>query len=341
MTRRLLLAAGGSAAEPPPPVDPPPGGGTPNEPTLPYAFPTSAPWNVPTYTITPTPDGTGSVLHPGVLDFGGTPWRGWRFWMAVTPMFHGIEDLENPCILVSADGYDWQPPPGLTNPLYADPPDIGGKVYNSDTDLVYDEPNDRLLVFWREVDEGLPLETIWRMQSTDGFTWTNRTIAAQKNSKIELISPAVTTFGDGAAMWVMNSGNLAIRFADTLTSPFNADTESACTWIGGQPAGAWHVGIIRHGAGWKGLLLCTNIAGYRLLPISSTNGVTWKHGPPVLLPVGGTPNWQHHEVYRASLQPHQDGLHMRVWYSGTDTPDDADTSWRVGYTRIPLTEWPT
>lgn len=335
MSRRLLLATGsGEAIAPPPDPDPDP---VLVEPTLPYAFPTSAPWNVPIYTVTPTPDGTGSVIHPGVLDFGGTPWNGFRFWMAATPLYGGVEDLENPCIYASHDGFNWSAPPGLTNPIYDDPPDIGGKVYNSDTDLVYDAANNRVVVFWREVDEGLPKETIWRMTSTDGSTWTDRQVAITQGTKIGLVSPAVTAYGSGYAMWVIEHGTFAVRFADTLTSTF-PQPQTSCSWIGAAPTSAWHVAVIKHGSTWKGLLLDTGQPGYRLYPITSVNGIAWKLGEVVMLPVTGEVDWQFQEVYRSSLQPHQDGLHMRVWYSGTDT---GLLSWRVGYTRIPLTAWPT
>ena len=39
-------------------------------------------------------------------------WNGFRYWMAMTPFHGGNEDLENPCILASHDGFAWQEPTG-------------------------------------------------------------------------------------------------------------------------------------------------------------------------------------------------------------------------------------
>ena len=42
----------------------------------PYQIPTEPPYNVPQYLTTPTEDGSGSTVHPCVLDFGPNGWRG-------------------------------------------------------------------------------------------------------------------------------------------------------------------------------------------------------------------------------------------------------------------------
>ena len=48
------------------------------------------------------------------------------------------------------------------------------------------------------------------------------------------------------------------------------------------------------------------------------------------------PRWDDQELYRATLQPHEDGLHYRVWYSAL-TADNP----QVGYTLIPKSVWPS
>lgn len=333
--RRLLAVTGSGGTAPIDPVDPtdPP---DPTEPTLPYAFPTSAPWNVPTYCITPTPDETGSVIHPSVLDFGATPWHGWRFWMAVTPMYLGIEDLENPCVLVSADGYQWQVPAGLTNPLDPDPT---GPAYNSDTELLYDAPNDRLVVFWRELDPSAPVERIWRMTSTNGSTWTPKQLAISSNSIISLISPTVAPYQGGYAMWVLEDYSLMRYTAPTITSAFNPATRTPfgiANLSGFTPAvNKWHVAVTLHAGKTYGLLLDTSTSGKRLIPMTlRPDGSEFVAGPAVIQ--NAPSSWDSEEVYRGAIQVHQNGTHMRVWYSGRSEAH----SWRVGYTRIPLSLWP-
>ena len=45
------------------------------------------------------------------------------------------------------------------------------------------------------------------------------------------------------------------------------------------------------------------------------------------------------ETYRPTFAPHEAGDRYRLWYSANDA--DAVTSFRVGYTELPLSLWPT
>lgn len=294
----------------------------------PVDHPTERPWNAETYAVTPTPDGTGSGLHPDVIDFYqvlGRKWHGWRYWMAFTPYFNTNDDLENPCILVSDDGQTWQVPDGLTNPVYPWP---GGSQYNSDTDLTYDSSTDELVLVYRG---GSLQPRVAR--SSDGVTWpTTATPITYSGGGGEILSPCFVRVGDSWIMYAVGGapGSRTVRrwtSSDALT--WSGPTET--TGITGMVAEPWHLDVILHGG--RFFMLVDTYAPDELYAATSADGLAWTLNPiPVISPLL---TWDRDWIYRATLQPHESGDRFRVWYSAR-----GDASWRVGYTQIPLTEWP-
>lgn len=346
MTRRLLLSGGGVAGvvptDPPPPTIPPGTDPLDTSPgTLPYAFPTSAPYNVPTYAITPTPDASGSAVHPDVVDFGpGVTWNGWRFWMGVTPYKDSDASQENPVILVSADGYTWRSVSGAT-PVALFSTIHGG--HQSDTDLVYDVTGNRLILTWREYIETDPAtEWIYGAQSTDGVTWSART-------DLWNVSTAGSTFaGNNASQavvrvgatdwrsWARNApsgtnGGLAYRTATNPLGTWSAPTQCTLTpAVGSSDTRFWHFDAIRYAGKFYGLF---NFDGYTRAG-TSTDGLSWTIKPTNLI-ISRSGEWDDRDTYRSTMQPHVNGTHMRVWYSTNSNT----VTWRVAYTKVPLSAW--
>lgn len=291
--------------------------------------PLVAPYNAPTYATTPTPDGTGSLLHPDVIDFrqinGGT-WHGWRYWMAVTPYFNTNDNLENPCVLVSQDGQTWQVPSGLTNPIYPWP---GGSQYNSDTDLVYDPDADEVVLIYRNGDLHPHVA-----RSADGVTWPPQATAITYTKSGEIVSPAVIRVGPG--QWHMYACQTSTGNVQRWTSA------NLLTWTGPQMATgldaieSWHIDVIRHDGKFYALINTYDPASDNIYAATSSDGLAWMlNTAPVIAPSAG--GWDSQWLYRATLQPHERGDRFRVWYSALGPV----ASWRVGYTQIPLAEWPT
>lgn len=110
----------------------------------------------------PTYDGLDQPTHPSVLRFY-QKWNGWEYWMAMTPHSNGSEAVENPSILVSNDGINWEVPSGVTNPLFG-PPDEG---FYADTVLVFAEG----VMYLYYAHYGISGGGIYRTSSTDGVTW--------------------------------------------------------------------------------------------------------------------------------------------------------------------------
>lgn len=310
----------------------------------PYPIPSAAPYNVPTYLVTPTEDGSGSTVHPCVVDMGPSRWRGWRFWMAVTGYWQSDDDYENPHILVSQDGVEWQPPTGLTNPVYK----TTGFVFHSDTHLTYDPSTDRMWLFFRRL---IPNAEAWeygRQQifyasSADGVTWPAAATALNWTRPYgdgQVLSPAIVRRGPGD-WWLFgyyhSTREMVIYRA---TAPDGAWTGP--TWaVGRANAGGnpWHLDVIDDGGVFRAICdLGPKYLGGSdgLVAGSSRDGLNWTWAPTQLMELSAAPAWDSGELYRTTFAPHEDGMHYRVWYSANG-PD----SWRTGFTVIPKSAWPS
>lgn len=319
---------------------------------LPYPFPTAAPWNVPQPMIVPTPDGYGQTVHPDVIDFGASGWRGHRYWMGITPFRGGDPRTENPCILVSEDGYNWAPPAGLTNPLESGP----GPTYhaNSDTDLTYDPVGDRLILLWRLYHTGLRTEQIRMAHSTDGVVWSTPVVAMASNGSADLGN-------NGGVQQITSPSMVRVSATDWRMFTINADinndpTKSDRMFTANNPYGPWgnpqpmiyggtgltnnayHADVI---LGPDGRFWMVGQHNNSMFPAVSADGINWTSGAKFL--IGRAGQWDQNQ-YRACITPSPDGLNMDMWYSafntyGTDPTAYSNQVWQTGYTRVPRSIW--
>lgn len=303
---------------------------------LPYTFPTGSPYNVPMAAETPTPDGSGQAMHPDVLDFGRSGWKGWRYWMAMTPLPNGYEPDENPCILVSNDGYRWQAPAGITNPVYPWP----GYSYNADTELAYDPATSGLIMVWKGPDEGSAWPLLYG-RSTDGVTWTEAAPllwGTGVEPTEQQVSPAILRMGDGTwRMWTNGypSYTLTLWTATSPEGPWGNPT--TCTGLppGPTTSGLWHMNVHHAPGGGFHMLYNTSLRA-AVVTATSADGITWADGNAVIVP-SAPGGWDDAAFHRSAFTLHDNGTHYRVWYSGSP----GGNAWGIGYTQIPLTEWPT
>lgn len=305
--------------------------------------PTGATYNVTTYVTAPTYDGSGILVHPDVVDFGaGTTWNGWRFWMAMTPYPDLNSAYENPSILVSSDGATWQVPAGLTNPVYPAPT----TGWNSDTDLAYDPDTDELVLIFRSNDFSPRVA-----RSADGVTWP-ATPTAPSWTLIgdQATSPAIVRISETEwHIWQVvkdtasyNGGPRSVYRWATTAPDAAWGTPTVCTGFPANTVGdptIWHADVVRHdGQYW--MLSSEGREGENpsaFHTATSLDGLAWSYGTvPVITEGSGL--WDNLQLYRGTLQPHENGTHMRVWYGGRKGTG-AD-GYRVGLTEIPLYEWP-
>lgn len=330
LVRRL---GGGSvpSVSPPPPTpvaDPIPA-------SVPYAMPAGAPYNVPVPCVVPTYDGTGHAFHPSVWDAGaGRTWNGFRYWMAMTPFHGGDEDLENPCVVASQDGFHWEVPRGLVNPL-AVRGEFAGFDYNSDTELVFDPDGadtGTLYCYWRPA-RGFtaPLDEAWYFRtSTDGVTWTRAQQAgAWYGVDIAYASPAIVRLTAHDWRAFTNAGMLTATKPSGPWSPLQRYRH-----VGLAGRWWWH-----HDVEWVNgrFWAVVNNGNTDIWAAVSRDGVTWVHGAAILAKPS-TNAWESQGYYRPTLLQHPDLTQVRVWYSGYNT-EDPDLDRRIGYTHVPNEVW--
>lgn len=303
--------------------------------TLPYTFPTAAPWNstITGPTITPTDDGTGETIHPSVVDFGATPWNGYRYWMASTAFYNAEVQRENPHIHCSHDGHTWVIPAGLTNPIDpwpGAPADTGW--YNSDTELVYDPDGGRLVVTWREY-KNTAYELIWGATSTNGSTWSApvevlKVTGTPSGSAYASSQTMVRVAANDWRMFTYDSSNTIGDRMWTSTSPLGPFINPQTAVWTGPIVQSYHGGMTYYGGKFY---MITQSEG-KEYPASSHDGINWKSGAPVLEGIANT--WQP-ALYKSALVPTPDGTKMQVWY----TVHGNVYGRHVGYTRIPMSIW--
>lgn len=284
--------------------------------------------------IVPTYEGSGSALHPSVVDFR-TPWNGWRFWMAFTPW--PSDAHENPSIVVSQDGFTWQPPAGLTNPIHPWSGVVG--EYNSDTELVYDPDGDRLICYWRTVEDvgGVDYARLYARTSTDGVAWGEPTyIGVQGTPVTWLLSPCVIRRGRND--WWMFAIRTAVSGAIHVwqsTDPLSGWGVPTSVSINTAIVEPWHLGMCWDGSRFVGMISKRATDPKCQWGISSSDGYTWttRADEMTVLLVDDEASWDN-SMYRACLSV-RDAEWMDVWYSSTAVPTR-----RIGYTRIPRSAWP-
>lgn len=271
----------------------------------------------------PTPDGSGATIHPSVVDMG-TPFNGYRWWMANTPYPNQSEPLENPCIYGSNDRINWEVPAGLTNPI--DPWPSEGlfppqRRYNSDTVLAWDPDQGRFVCYYREFhDDGGGYTAIRARWSANGVAWSDE-LTMLETTWASGFSAVPSVVRRGPGDWVLlimgRPSGMQINSGPTSLGPFTV--EGYATGFGNQN----HASVIRYR---PDLWLCMGEAGLGY----STNGVAWTVDSSYIISGGAVLPNPYHRTLRPSTVP---GF-LDVWYSGArnDLPGKVGTA----YTRIPV-----
>ena len=326
-----LLTATAPVVTPPEAVDLSTLPGQDKEHPRPYPFPSASPWTVPNAIITPTPYDTTSAVHPSVVDMvaeTGKPFRGWRYWLAITPYEGSNDQKENPCILVSNHGWDWQVPAGLTNPLDDPKAGLNGSPiggYNSDTELVWDPEGSRFVLYWRRA-----FEKLHAAESKDGIHWTYHWNVLTSPTASDLVSPSLVRRGAGDwYMWAGSAGAVKLHMFRS-SSPLGpwASVADPVMPDPGTPNNLWH-----HSVNWdpgtQHFFMLGDDRDWALFPAVSADGITWKAGPHMLR--DGT-------TYRATMVPSDDPAYFDVWYSYQGV-SDLGNDWWTKYTRLPRSLW--
>lgn len=271
-----------------------------------------------------TPDETGQITHPSIIDFK-TPWNGHRYWLAATPYYHHSGLLENPCLYASDDGYTWVVPENITNPLS----EAGVNTFNSDVELCYNDTSDELYIYWRYTNS---TATTYKLKTFDGETVSNEQVL------FSMPDDGVTCDSDKSMSilrvdgvyhwWAMNEDSSSDYVYRNSTNGINW-SESA-EFIPDNPTSlpVWHLDVQYINSEYVMLMF----SGDDLFLASSPNLVDdWIIYPTPILKARSTSGTWDSLLYKSTFCYDETTGKFRMWYGGLDASDN----WYIGYTDYP------
>lgn len=287
----------------------------------------TAPLAIPTY------DGNPAAAHPSVVLAPDNTWNGYRYWMAFTP--YPTEPRENPSIVASNDGINWEVPDGLSNPVvplsYAT---AQGYSYGSDTHLVFN--GSTLVMFFRlAATSPSAKEAIYRCHSTDGVTWSTPVqLFANATTATADVSPAVVIDADGTwRMWTVDArvSNVPILRMRTSADGLTWGAPSNCTHANGTDP--WHIDVQAFGGKYHALIYDKTAPDY-LNYLTSADGLTWDGTTAYSLPKSGL-TYDAGGFYRSCMVARPGNpVTWDLWVNGRNV---GSTDYRIGY--VPAFDW--
>ena len=273
--------------------------------------------NAASYLIIPTYDGSGQAIHPDVIHFD-TAWNGYTYWMCMTPYPNGNNTYENPSIVASNDGQNWEVPAGLTNPLFT--PTMG---YCNDPNLVYNDTSDELWIYW--VNSNSPGHRTLRKTSSDGVNWSAEEVCSGLQ---EGGTPAVIKENGTYYMWegasVADHAHLS-HSTDGINWTYDGHISATL------PSGAhrlWHLNVFDYDNKYIGLFcMQMSAGGYWLYYAESTDKLNWTIQEESLLTPSAS-GWDNSYIYQTAGEYSPDGSVLKLWYTGRAS----NGAWHTGYT---------
>ncbi len=285
--------------------------------------------NASTPLATPTYDGSGQGMHPGIVAFR-SEWHGYRYWMAMTPYPNDNNLLENPSILASRDGITWVIPAGLSNPVAPFQP-----VHQMDPDLFYDAASGQLWLYYMRGDTH-GNAVLLRRTSADGVNWSDEIVQATVPYNT-MVSPAVDKTDSTYKLWSVNPAAVGCNAVQTqveLRSSPDSVSWSAAQVVNLRQPGfeIWHLEVAwveakkEYWAVYAAYPDGSSCGGTSLFFATSKDGLTWTtFARPLLSPGNG---WDSSQVYRASFLYDATEDMLKVWYSAQHSH-----VWHIGYTQ--------
>lgn len=275
--------------------------------------------NAPEALITPTHDGSGQAVHPDVWDFGaGNTWNGYRYWMAHTPYAFSDVTVEEPNIIASHDGINWEVPDGLINPV-----SVG---FDPDITMV----GNRMYV----ISQGFIVT--W---SDDGITW--EPYKYLFNQLTGEVSPSIIFENGVYRMWTIQKRTgqryrALHRTATDINGPWSAPEEILMPNDILADRDLWHLDVVKHDGLYYSVVSeaseGTSGSGSRLYMATSNDGYVWSVSGEPILDKGMQEKWDDAQIYRSCIIPRGSGstLTFDLYYSARKTSG----AWRIGKTVI-------
>lgn len=312
--------------------------------TQPYGGTWEPPYNAASALSIPVVGSSVGAMHPDVIDFGGSPFAGYRYWMAMTP-YNGNNVTEIPSVVATNDitaGGTWEVPTGYTNPITANG---GGGTHMADTDMIYNSATGRLHVFYVYTDNSTFQNIVSKWTNGDGTWSAETTVIAGADGTLG--NPSIVKVGSSWRIYytddVADIDGLYYRESSTAPdSGYGSATTCACSLdFGAYERKAQNINIVKD---TDGAIVCiisdsqADTLSGTMMFANAADGINFTiTGPPVLDrgPAGG---WDSAGIYRASVLVDtsgvivESGANVHLWYSAYG-PTIA--SWGTGYKAIP------
>lgn len=283
------------------------------------------PLDVPTFDLNP------SVGHPSVV-YAPEGWNGYRYWMAFTPFPTAVR--EDPCIVASNDGVNWEEPPGIVNPVCPNSTALAmGYDYWADTDLVL--VGGVMVLIFKGTDTGVSNHYV-RMTSTDGVSWSAPVVCVTDAG----VSPAIFEESGALTMIECKADTLQRRTSTDLGATWSAPVPATSRPRLAAPWNLHHVDVVRIGTTYHALANASGGTGgptpFRVFYWQSNDlGATWTgSGSTPAVPLTGT-RFDTRGHYRSTFNPAASGEPgaFDLWLTMMDETgvNHTNSVWRIGH----------
>lgn len=249
----------------------------------------SAPLSIPTYV-----SGDDDVIHVDVIHVP-EGWNGYRYWMHFTPFSSADPATENPSVVASNDGDNWEVPAGLTNPIYPEP--SSGHYSDTTIELLDD---DRLCIVFRWNNGSTGNSKLYAGYSDDGVSWTSRQELVSFNQNTEAMCPSLERIGNEYHLWTVNGETsphtVEYRVGDTVADAAQASPTTIS--MTNQQVPFWNFNVTYHNGLFKAMY--SSEVADPLYLAHSTDGETWESQTSVALDTGG---YDSEKIYQGMLLP--------------------------------------
>lgn len=259
--------------------------------------------------VTPTYDGSNQAVHPDVL-YAPNGWNGYKYLMGLTPYPNGNDDYENPQILVSNDGSNFNYLKGSKNPLDT-PKDVANGGHYSDINICL--VDDILEVYFRynpsssdnkNTDNGTNM--VYVMKSKDGIKWSEKELVLDPdtfNKKYDYVSPIIIYDKGVYKIWFSNYSS-DLYYTETDNWKDFKDVEVCKFEDKPSDFHLWHHDLIKTDLGYEIVIngYSNNEAGNQGLYYAvSKDGVNFLPMKNLFNPSEGEESFDNGTLYKSSL----------------------------------------
>lgn len=263
------------------------------------------------------------ATHPSVLYFKNG-WNGYKYWMAMTPYESENESLENPSIVASNDGINWEVPNGLENPLISTS-DVTNYHY-SDTHLVFAEG---YLECWYRKRTRNTLgdsESIIRKKSNDGINWGDEEVLHTDSTGANYLCPCVSYIKGIYKIWVCTYTGI-IKYYESI----NGDNWIYIRDITLEKLGnnkIWHFDIKQTANGYE-IYYCagTSAICYEMQYCISSDNISYSK--PIVVMNGASEKFDY-RIYRPCFL--DIGFDRWIYYGAVSS----DNKWYIGISKCKI-----